>query len=340
MDTGRTPACVALPFDEDNTSVLNALQQGDNSKQNKTTQPRIAGNRCGHHKNNIRVSPLYGALSSRKRSPNVIEECGRRLLYLARYFHRGIPEEAREILRNQQTDMFRWFCSLREDEKFLRFIYHISQGSHSRKRRSESLEATLFLVLGTLIFRCELHEMAYGYYDGTNNFHNFDHSKLGKDTMESDSRIKRAMKVLKDMDLIKVTPKLKTLPNGKIITEHTRIELSEDVFKMLGVYDIFLKGREDAAKRFHEKQSRIDKNRLKKEPYRKPFFSRKPNQRPSNGLQSLATAITKRITAPIKGNGEAIRDKMLELRNRGVSASDAMEIVRKLFYPSPPDRQN
>jgi hypothetical protein len=103
---------------------------------------------------------------------------------------------------------------------------------------------------------------------------------------------------------------------------------------MLDLMPEFLNDRETSAIKFHEKQFRLDKNRKKKENFRKPFFSssnRKPKQ--AVDIQGIVTKLTKPLPKPTRGHGLEIRDKINQLVNSGKTLTEALLIVKQQYPP-------
>jgi hypothetical protein len=297
-------------------------------------QQVIKGNRCGHDKNKIKVPALFGKTKSGARLPHSISECGRRLQYLASRIRGGISRGDIEREKDKPTGMLPWFVSLYDDPRFIGFLYNLNQGEPSRKRRSEGLESIVFLALGTIISRLNLYQMAYGFFNQRNEFIYFDYARIAKESGMSLVRVKRAMKVLQAAGFFNVISIVKTLDDGKKITIATQIHATDTVFDFLGLMPEFLADRETQVIKFHEKQSRLDKNRQKKEAFRKPFFSpsnRKPKQ--EVGLQSLVTKLTKPVPKVVKGRGYEIKQRMDQLKYQGYQPPEIIEILKREFPP-------
>lgn len=347
MNLERTPICNAL--DLGRTRITNGTDtQLDNIHIDAFNQAKptlIKGNRCGHNKNKIKVSPVFGETKLRRRRPHVIEEFGRRVRFVALRLRTGISRRDYEGNQDKPLGALSWYLSLYESDGFRGFLHHLHHNKKNRRRRSECVEATLFLVLATLVFGCNLHEMAYGYHDGANRFHYFDYAKLGKDCMVTESRVKRAMKLLKELELVTVTPYYKTLPTGKIITEYTKIELNEEIFNIFGLHDEYLKDREKSTIKFYKKQERLDHNKA-----RRSFYSQKrkfgTSSKPRNikevlssshtDIKTLSKTVIKSMAPQYDNNhGREVRDRIRRLIDRGMSVKDAMAAASKQTYPPP-----
>lgn len=351
MNLERMPICNALDFDRARRITNGPDTRLDNIEIDAINQAKITlikGNRCGHNKNKIKVSPVFGEAKLRNRRPHVIEEFGRRIHFVARKLRTGISRRDYEGDENQSARTLSWYLSLYESDGFRRFLHHIRYHKKARRRRSECVEATLFLVLATLVFGCNLHEMAYGYHDGSNRFRYFDYTKLGKDSMVSESRTKRAMKLLKEMELITVTPIYKTLPNGKIITEHTKIELNEEIFNIFGLMDEYLKDREKSTIKFYKKQERLDHNKAKRSFYSqkrkfgtlsKPRKLKEVLSSSNTDIKTIAKAVIKPISRMVNDNhGRDVMERIKRLIDNGMSVKDAMAAALK--HPDSPSKLN
>jgi len=338
MESGRMPVCVVPPSrGPDNTNVpINVLTGADVSQKSGNTQVFVYGNRCGHDKNNFKVPPLFGKTKSGTRLPHSISECGKRLQYLASRIRGGISRKDINREKLKPTGMLQWFISLYDNPKFLGFLYHCHPLTPSRKRRSESLEAIIFITLGTIISRLNLYKMAYGFFDGANEFVYFDYARIAKESGISIIRVKRSMKILQASGFFKVIEIKKTLNDGKIINIATQIHATDVVFDFLGLMPEFLKDRETSAIRFHEKQSRLDNNKAKREFYRKKTF---PDKKPSYlkkvapSLQPSVQNCVKRVSAPQSGRGYAIKARMEQLKHQGFTPVQIMDFLKKEFPP-------
>jgi len=342
------PASVAIPLvGEYNASGFDVLIGHNNSHYYYSMQLSHAnfvnfsltpGNRCGHDKNKIKVSPFYRTSTLRNRSPHVIEESGKRLAFIASQLRTRISQDFIDRGKDKPSGMLSWYLSLYEDRRFLRLLYDIRDDRPSRRRRSESLEAALFITLGTLISRCNLYKMAYGYFDQRNRFDYFDYARIVKHSGLTLSRVKRAMKVLQDSGLVKVTPIYKTLNDGAKVTDYTVIELSEEVFFMLGLKNEFLDDRETSSIKFHAKQSRLDKKQAKREMFRKPNFSTsKKKAKPEVAIQSLAQRLSINRPKVDKVQPNPIAAPSLKLYGtlvaKGYTPQQAIELIKKTYPP-------
>lgn len=343
MESGRMPACVVLPLPgPDNTSALDLNPTGrDNSQDLTKKQVFVYGNRCDHDKNNFKVPPVFGKTKSGARLPHAISECGKRLQYLASRIRGGISRNDIEREKLNHTGMLQWFIALYDNPKFIGFLYHNTPGKPARKRRSESLEAIIFITLGTIISRLNLYKMAYGFFNSGNEFVYFDYARIAKEAGISIIRVKRAMKILQASGFFKVISIKKTLNDGKIINIATQIHATDLVFDFLGLMPEFLKDRETSAIKFHEKQSRLDNNQAKRDFYRKQTFpAKKPSYLKKVGASfkgakqevSLQSCV-KRPSAPQSGRGYAIKQRMDDLKYQGLPPQQIMDILKKEFPP-------
>lgn len=336
MDSGRMPACDAvLPLAGSNNASGDKYSSTgrDNTNYYPSMQPVLSGNRCDHDKNSLKVSPVYGARKSTNRRPQVIEETGRCLQYLASRIRDGICRDDVEREKNKPTGVLQWFVSLFENPGFLRFLYHIGDGKPGRKVRSEGFESTLLITLGTLIFGLDLHKMAYGYYDKANRFVFFDYGSLIKNSGLSLSRLNRAMKFLKEIGIISVSPIVKTLNDGKKITVETRITVSEEIFMILGIHKEFLQDRQYASINYEKRQKPIDARQKYLDLYKAPLKSKKSfkqRQTLQAGIQSIAKSPYKPAQ---KGRGQEIKDLYGNLTAQGLTPAEAAEIIRTKYPP-------
>jgi hypothetical protein len=322
MVTGRMPACdIDTLAGRDITSALTNNIQSDNIKSECATQAHIflKGNKCGHDKNSFK-KPQYP--TKHKRRPHCLEEAKRRLdlaiMDPFRYsditglfFHRN--EDRTEAENTRRTN---------------------------RRRRSEGVEGIFSLALPTLLHTLNLYKMACGYYDSGQNFHFYDYFQLQKISGQTLSRFKREMKFLQDNDIVKVFAIRELTNDGAWRTKETRIEFTDKIFSILQLMPEFLKDRETSAIKFHEKQARLDKNRKKRDFYRKTTFtsSKAPINRNLNAnstpqLQNAIKGLVKEIPQSKAGNGVEVRDKINALVRQGFSVSDAMAIVRQQSPP-------
>jgi hypothetical protein len=315
MESGRMPACDIVPLVGDHIAGGNeCLLQGENINNVLGTQVLKVGNRCGHDKNNLK-RPNFNKKA--KRRPHVLEEAKRRIDQAITNIY-AFPE-------------------------FTQIFYHPLKEEKGRRRRSESVEGSLCLALPTIIHSLDIHRMSCGFYDNQNKFHYYNFAYIENVTDQNYARVKREMKLLQDYGIIKVQTIREQNNDGSWRTTEVRIDLTDKIFQMLELMPEFLKDRETIAKRFHEKQSRLEKNRKKREIYRKPSITpvKAPNPNKINAtlqpqLQNLTkrlSALTKRPQAVDKGRGIEIRDKLNLLVSKGYSVAEAVELLRKSQAP-------
>jgi hypothetical protein len=308
MDSGRKPACDTVLLAGSNIASGCKVLIGRNSNDYYPSMQELyikRGNRCDHDKNNLKqfIPP-----KNYKIRPHSIEEALRRLKEV-------------EDKPNKYGNVIPLF------------FHPADKGG--RKRRSERLESTKRLVLAALINTLNLQAMAIGYYNNRNEFHYFGYAKLILLTELNASRLKRAMKDLQDMELVKVVSIREKDEKGRYRTREVKIEFTDKIFQMLHLMDEFLKDRETSAIKFHEKQSRLDKNRQKKENFRKPFFSstiKKAKQEVGN-IGGIANKIGKPIPKPTRGRGQEIKELYGNLIARGSTPQEAAEIIRTKYPP-------
>lgn len=314
MESGRMPACVVPPSrGPDNTSVpINVLTGADLSQKSGNTQVFVYGNRCDHDKNNFKRPDF---LRNAKRRPHVLEESKRRIT-------------------SAIHDNFRY-------SEFTGLFYHSAADNKSgRHRRSESVEGILSLALPTLLQTLNLHRMACGFYDNRNQFHYFNYAYLQDKSDQNSSRFKREMAILQAEKIIKVITTRKSNNDGTWRTTSVQIEFTDKIFQMLDLMDDFLRDRETIAIRFHEKQSRLDNNRAKREFYRKKTF---PDKKPSYLKKQTSITVAKqevslqscikRASVPQSGRGYAIKQRMEQLKHQGFTPIQIMDFLKKEFPP-------
>lgn len=311
MDSGRMPACVVAPCsgESGNTSGLNIVLTGaDANNYYSGNQPFVKGNRCDHDKNNFKKPAFHGVS---KRRPHVLEEAKRRIY-------------------TSISDHFRY-------PMYSGLFYHQDQTgrANGRQIRSERIEGVHSLALPTLLQTLNLYRMACGHYDSGNKFHHYNYAYLESQTDQSAARVKREMALLQERGVIKVNTIREQNNDGSWRTTRVEIEFTDKIFEMLDLLPEFLADRETSSIKFHEKQIRLDKNRAKKDLYRKTSFRPDPKvvNNHSKGLQSLTTKLTKPYKPTENGRGVKIRDAIQNLVAKGVSLPDAMETVKKLFPP-------
>lgn len=350
MVLGRIPACIVEPLAGNQCKRVDKASVDDNSTK-KVFQP-LFGNKCAHNKNNLKVPAVFGKTKSGLRLPHSISECGNRLQYLSERIRRGISKEDIASAQNKPAGMFQWYMSLYDDPRFIKFLYHINNNNKSRKRRSEGLEAALFLAFGTILSRLNLYQMAYGFPNNRNEFIFFGYERIAEESGMSLIRVKRAMKVLQDIGFFKVTTLVKTLDDGKIIHIATHIHATDMVFDFLGLMPEFLKDRETSSIKFHEKQIRLDKNKFKRDLYRKSAFSRSKlsnygkqtsvptSQRRdrvvdnlSEGCQLVVSKLTNPYQPQNKGRGQELKQLYANLTSQGISPAEAVQIIRSKYPP-------
>lgn len=310
MESGRMPVCDAKPLVGSNiTNVPNkSLTGADLSQKSVNTQVFVYGNRCDHDKNNFK-RPNF--LTNAKRRPHSLEEAKRRI-------------------DQSIHDNFRY-------PEFAGIFFHSAadQGS-GRHRRSERIEGILSLALPTLLQTLNLHRMACGFYDNRNEFHYFDYLYLQDKTSQNYSRVQREMSDLQTAGIIKVNNIRKMNNDGTFRTVRVEIEFTDKIFAMLELMPEFLKDRETIAIKFHEKQSRLDNNKAKRDFYRKKTF---PDKKPSYlkkqapSLHASVQSIVKRVSTPQSGRGYAIKQRMDQLQHQGFTPVQIMDFLKKEFPP-------
>jgi hypothetical protein len=310
MDSGRMPACDTVLLAGSNIASGCEVLIGRNSNDYyPSMQEGIKGNRCDHDKNNFKRPSV---LRDAKRRPHVLEEAKRRVY-------------------DSINDNFRY-------PEFAGLFFHKAESpseKSSRRRRSERVEGIFSLALPFLLHSLNLQRMACGFYDNRNNFIPYDYSYLENKTEQSSSRIKREMAILQSEEIIKVNTQRELTQDGVWRTKSVTIEFTDKIFRMLDLIPEFLQDRETSAIKFHEKQSRLDKNRQKKENFRKPFFSstiKKAKQEVGN-IGGIANKIGKPIPKPTRGRGQEIKELYGNLIARGSTPQEAAEIIRTKYPP-------
>jgi hypothetical protein len=143
------------------------------------------------------------------------------------------------------------------------------------------------------------------------------------------------MAVLQSGGIIKVNTRREMTHDGIWRTTDVEIEFTDKIFQILDLIPEFLSDREYQSVKFHEKQQRLDKNRAKKNLYRKPSFrpSNKVIHNHTKDLQSLTKKLTKPYKPTQSGRGVQIRHAIQKLLDKGVSLPVAIEAVKKLYPP-------
>ena len=314
MESGRMPVCdTLLLVGSDITNVPNNVLTGaDLSQKSVNTQVFVYGNRCDHDKNNFK-RPNF--LRDAKRRPHSLEEAKRRI-------------------DQSIDDNFRY-------PELAGLFYHSAADSGSgRHRRSERIEGIFSLALPTLLQTLNIHRMACGFYDNRNVFHYYDYAYLQDKSDQNSSRFKREMAILQEEKIIKVNTTRQQNNDGSWRTTSVQIEFTDKIFHMLDLIDDFLRDRETIAIKFHEKQSRLDNNKAKRDFYRKKTFpDKKPpylkkqssfeRAKPEVSLQSCI----KRVPTPQAGRGYAIKARMDQLKHQGFTPVQIMDFLKKEFPP-------
>jgi hypothetical protein len=338
MNNGiRIPTCAASYFDrDDSTSGTIDKEQAHVSSESVACQQIISGNRCGHDKSSLKISPMYGNIESRARRPHVIEESGRRLGYLGQCFTGRFSKHNFSISGSIKTNpMLSWAILLQEDSRFIRLLYHFNDAKkRTRRRRSESLESVLFLVLSTIIYETNLYRMAAGYFDSQSRFIFYNYTHLAEKAGISLIRFKRAMRVLKELDLITVQIKNKTLDDGHIIHDETHIYLSDQVFEMLGITEEFLLCRKHA----FTKHSQLEQNIKNHKKYLESF--KPPVKRPKSAYktQKMASDLLKKPkyrTIDNTNKSTKIKELYESLIYQGYTPAQAAILVRERLSDPP-----
>lgn len=313
MEMGRNPARVVVPLpgmhNTDGADVLIGHNSNNTFDSMQHLRTAIKGNRCGHDKHNLLrlIRP-----ENHKRRPHSIEEALRRL----------------EEIDNRPNKYGDVTC-----------LFFHAKDKGGRKRRSERLEATKRLVLSALLNWLGLQKMVFGYYNNRNEFHYFDYSKIQQVTGLSSIRIKRAIKDLKEQEILKVNIKRDLNPfTGEYRTKNVEIELTDKIFQMLELIPEFLADRDSAAKKFYDKQKRMDKKIRRLDIYRKPNFrASKPVAKPEVGIKSLTQKLTmnrlKVDKAPVNPQGQQAQKMYSILRAKGYSPQEAIELIKKAYPP-------
>lgn len=282
MNLDRISACnVSALTGTEHTQAEPINQQGQSNAELKRLQSISLGNRCDHNKNKFKKPKFYGQLHVNDRRPHSIHEALRAIDHAEERL-RAFPKRSRFYLF--------------ENERFASLFYRIGKNGKRRYRRSESIESAIFLALRAIIYSTDLYRMACGFYDNRNQFHFYNYGYLEKETNQSEIRIKRGMAVLQEEGLVKVVKVVETLNDGAIRTKEVRIEVSEDVFNMLGVTDQLLKDRQNRHIKWQERQNRLDAKDKHKNLYKpRPLTERRVDNKSRNvdkgmnkGCQSLA----------------------------------------------------
>lgn len=248
MIKGRKPVCALnLLAGEQHTDGLISNNEENNSKL-KVPNQVVVGNKCNHNKNDLKFASFP---ETDRRRPHVIEEAKRRI---------------KPYISSKNV--------------FTKNIFtHHDSTKGGRKRRTEALESVCTKVLFSLIHDCNLVNMQYGqYFYNNNTFLNYDLSKLQKVTGCSMIRVKRAISVLKFLDLITVVSIPHRLDDG-YIHDKTIITISPEVFNLLDVSLEFLADKRKASIRYQNRSNKMrDKmEKLKDDPIKpdgkKPFTS-------------------------------------------------------------------
>jgi hypothetical protein len=271
MNTGRMPACSAsftLLQGLNTTGVRqnNQNNEGDNTLLNELIQSKFSGNRCGHDRNNFKKPSFYESTGGVFRRPYTIQESLRRIGCIIG-FKRLSGNERRRLHASsfrkgdegRNGREYRRCMSILQKKESAGLFYHLDKtGELRRKKRSESIEASLSLVVRALLYRFDVHTMAYGYRDGNNKTIYLDYHDLKEDTEVSYSRIKKVMRSLQKEGFITVKRIMKQLDNGNWICIETQIHLTDKIFKWLGLEEQLLKDRRYALAQNFKKQTRID----------------------------------------------------------------------------------
>lgn len=271
------------------------------------------GNRCAHDKNNLKIPEWYGV---DKKRPNIIEEANRRIF---------------SNISNKSWFRFPEFSGL---------LYHLNDEGKGRKIRSERVEGTYSLALPTLLQHLDIHKMACGHYDNRNIFRYYNYSFIKEKTDQTYVRIKREMKLLQDRGIINVINRCEINEDGEYEHIETRIEFTEKIFEMLDLTEEYLRDRETSCEKFHERQSKIDKNKKRLEVFRKKskFDQKKLNKKSktyNSNLQiiHLKSKYNQENHLLKKGNGEQVNWQIQNLVAAGHTIAEAFEIVKSQYPP-------
>lgn len=327
-----------------NTNVLQYCStQGNNNNLSRTTQPFHSGNGCGHDKKKLKIAYFYGMTgASAKSIPFVLQETGRLLRYLGSVVQCKTLKQIKTISDSNKSDikLISWYLALLENEKFTNLLTHKHKSRANRRRRSESIESVIFLTLGSIISSVSLHNMVCGHYNNKNRFVSFDYGYIAKTTGQSIYRVMRAMKVLKELNLIDVQKVNQTLDDGRIITKEVRISLSDEIFTTFGLEKEFLSDRAYASTKHAQREQKINgisnikymykkslKPKIDKPKVSKPFI-------PS--LNKTIPGIMNKMStykAPSKGNSEAILNLYNQLIHKGLTPQEAIQITKTQYPP-------
>jgi hypothetical protein len=336
MESGRMPACVAVPCSGDaiNTSGCNVLNRADANNYYSGNQALIKGNRCDHDKNHFKKPTFYGSSGYQgKRSYSIKRACTVLEDILGFKSGRAGRRHFSELLRDGDKTA-QGILQLFEEPKLAKLFHHYDDaGEIDRPIRSERVESAYALVTRTLINGVDLRTMAFGFWDNKANRQvYFNYDDIAGKTGLTKSRIQRAITLLKEIGLVTVNRVVQTLSDGKIIHKQTQIFLSEDIFALLGLRQEMLEDRRYAMIKWDKEQRKLEDRKKYLDSYRKPP-SKKVYNNHAQGLQRLTHKMTTPYAPKNAGNGLKIRDAIQTLVSKGVSLPDAIEAVKKLYPP-------
>jgi hypothetical protein len=225
-----------------------------------------SGNRCGHNRFKFKIPAFSKKLTTKNRRQHCIEETIRVIKQLI-----GYKTDKNLCIQDPRI------VELLQNKKLAQLLCHFKNDEILRSRRSESIEACLGLVILSLLRGLDLHSMVFGWRDEFNKQAYFNYTKLVEYTGISYERIKKAMTILQNLDLVKVEKIVNEYLDGRYKTTTTIITVSEEMFKIFGVYQEFLLDRKHAA----IKHSKIERNNGQRKSYLesfKPYSSKKKSK--------------------------------------------------------------
>jgi hypothetical protein len=275
------------------------------------------GNKCGH---NSLILKFYSRPKSYKRRWHVLEEG----------------------LRNIKKSFI---------DPFDFPEFHGLTFESQRKIRSERREAELALLLPALIDSVNLVTMEAGYYVNK-KFINYTYDHFMKLTGMNYCRVERNMRKLKERGLIDVKNIVKTLNDGAIRTEIVKIIVSEEIFRMLGIQDEFLRDREKAILNRTKEEMRELQTQRRLELFRPKWLKKLSQQTISNNdpikdscinhVKNLTKKLTNVHNNTNRKYNPAQDKRVLDIvgellkRDPSISIADAIKIVSER-NKAPPD---
>jgi hypothetical protein len=342
MNRERKPACDALLLSGSGTASGNKTKSTEQNDKDILVgaQQYLLPKVNNKAKSSYKRPDFFNSEQFKKR-PHCIMESGRVIDSILKYKDTSAAE--RKLFTQPEKNDYLKVLDLFVNPRLSELLYHQDKTTKQgkRKRRRERVEALIPLVLKTLLFYTDLQRMALGVYDNRNHFHYFDYNFISEKSGIPYCRVKRAMSVLQELNLVSVHRIQQTLNDGYIINKEVRIDLSPEVYELLGLENEFLKSRSQRSEKFLQKQARLLRSEKSGLLPRLSKVLARNYKNPIQGAQldlkhyshQSPNLIKNRGPAQTCSRGMAIKEHYSQLIGNGYSPSEAARLIKEKFDP-------